>query len=896
MPAVAFIESNTSGTGRILAEKALRRGYTVCFLSRQPELYPYLNELMLHPRRVDTLAPEAVCRCLRRQADLAAVLSTSEYYLEIAAHAAEALGLPRATPEAIAVCRDKWRLWERLEAARVPVPRSARVTSMEEAEAAWTAHGGPVVVKPLAGSGSYQVRLHQQRRSYEEHVAALLSMTENERGLPVEPVAIVQELVDGPEYSIEMLGCSDGLRMLGITAKHLGPAPHFVEVGHDFPAPLGSELAERVEHAARAALQAVDLFFGPTHTELRIRDGQPVIIEINPRLAGGMIPVLIEQATGVDVLEAVLDASLGRPVSVAPSRRRAASIAFLVPQQPGRLESVTRPSTLPPGVVEVFVKARPGDVLTQEGSFRDRVGHVIATGSAVPESRALAELTRDAVTLRVAPAPPVVPEDREGDTGRLRRTLHPEALDIVRKPPAPARRRSELEQLAAIDEAHLVMLREAELLPAETVAAVLGAIRDLRAAGFSEIIDSIAPRGTYLLYEDALIERLGLEVGGVTHLGRSRNDINACLFRLRLREHLETLYRSLWRLRSALLRRAAGTRELAMPVYSQFQPGLPGTLAYYLLGVERALARDQEALRQLLPDLDTSPMGACAGGGSTFPIRPERTAALLGFTDTCRSALDAVASRDLGLRLLSAVAISGMHVTRLAQDFQLWTTREFTLLTLPDELAGGSSMMPQKKNPYLLEMIKGRATRAAGHWVNAVAIMQGTPFSNSVEVGSEALSNLEDAVSDYDEAARLMALVVLGFEPCPERMRHSMDEGVVVAAAVADEMVRATGAPFRKVHHDVGAAVARALAAGESAGAAVEALVPEKNRPSTPLEWAHLYEYGGGPGEASTRRALFLAEQEVETSAVWLHSHLARWAEADAARRQAADALLDPDG
>ena len=891
---VAFIESNTTGTGRILAEKTLARGHRVCFLSHNPDRYPYVRELMLHPRVVDTSDPEAVCQALAREPDLVAVLSTSEYYLEVAARAAQALGLPGADPEAIATCRDKARLHTTLEAAGIAVPRTHRVTTAGEARAAWADHGGgPVVVKPVSGSGSLEVRLHRQRATYDEHVASLLSRTENERGLRVEPVVLVQELIEGAELSVEMLGSAGRVGLLGITAKHLGPEPHFLEVGHDFPAALEKNLALRIEATTRAALAATGMDFGPTHTELRVRDGEPVVIEINPRLAGGMIPVLIDLATDADVLEGVLDVFLGRPSGDDLVAHRSASIAFVVPGSSGRLESIEAPADLARGVHEVFLKAGLGDPVFDEGSFRDRIGHVIATAATGDASRRLAETTRDDISLRVAATTPEAESVDAGSTGRLRQTLHPEALEIVRKAPAPERRLWELGWLAAIDEAHLLMLGEAELLPAESVRAVLDAIRQMSDAGFPSLATSIAPRGTYLLYEGALIDRLGLDLGGITHLGRSRNDINACLFRLRLREQFTAVYRHLWRLRSTLARRATETLDVAAPVYSQFQPGLPGTVAFHLLAVEQALGRDQMALQQLLDDLDTSPMGACAGGGSTFAIRPERTAELLGFRTTCRSALDAVASRDLALRLLAAVAISGMHVSRLAQDFQIWTTREHSLFSLPDTLAGGSSMMPQKKNPYLLEMIKGRATRATGHWVNATATMQGTPFSNSVEVGTEAMVGVEDALRDYGEAARLMALVVLGAEPNPEAMQRSIDDGVVIAAAVSDARVRVTGAPFRRVHHEVGASVTRALEDGEPASAAIAALMPEDSpAPSSALEWAHLYEYGGGPGRRSTLGTLAHAERALERDAAWLRDVRARWSAADALRRRSVDALL----
>ncbi|MCB9762422.1 MAG: ATP-grasp domain-containing protein [Alphaproteobacteria bacterium] len=893
MGTVAFIESNTTGTGHILAAKALARGHAVRFLSVKPERYPYLRKELVHPTVVDTQDPAAILAALRGMDGLVAVLSSSSYFLEAAAGAAQALGLPGSDPDAIATCVDKWRTREALAAAGVAVPRTTRVTSMDEARAAWDAHGGPIVIKPIAGSGSLGVRLHRARDGFLAHAQELLATTENERGIPIDPTVLVQDFIDGPELSVEMISDGSTHHLIGVTRKHLGPPPHFVEVGHDFPAPLDPAVTERVAAAVRAALNATGMTFGPTHTELRLRGGEPVIIEINPRLAGGMIPVMIERASGLDVLEQVLSLHLGEPIDLTPPRQGAASIGFVVPPEPGVLTAAALPGAMP-GVTDAVLNKGPGDAVVREGGFRDRIGHLIAVGATVDESRARVDAAVAAVRLAVDPAARA-PAAASGDTGRLKVTLHPEALAIVRTPPPPAQRRVDLERLVAIDQAHLLMLAEQGILSRAAVRAVLAELRRMEAAGFDGLVDSVAPRGTYLLYEDALIARLGVKLGGVTHTGRSRNDINACTFRLALRGRFTASARALWRLRSALVRKAAQTLDVAMPVYSQFQPGLPGTLGYYLLGVEQALQRDQRALQDLRPALDTSPMGACAGGGTTVPIDPARVAALLGFAEVCASALDAVASRDLTLRLLAALSISGVHVSRLAQDIQLWTTREFSLLELPDALAGGSSMMPQKKNPYLLEMIKGRATRPMGHWTSATATMQGTPFSNSVEVGTEAQVGVTDAFKAYDEAAALMALIVEGAAPRPQAMVRSVEQGVVVASGVADDLVRATGAPFRQVHHQVGAAITGALDRGSDPNDAVLALLSEDEAPKDALAWAWRYEHGGGPGRASTQGQLRAAERALDVDAAWLRQTEAAWAAADAARAAAVDALLAED-
>ena len=893
MAIIAFIESNTSGTGEILAQKALARGYDVAFLSSNPNRYGYVRDLLLHPVVVDTQDDAAILERLQTLDDVAAVLSSSEYYIEPAARAARALGLVGADPDAVARCRDKFRLQEILRAAGVGAPLTYRVTSETEAKAAWEASGGPMVVKPISGSGSIDVRLHTNVDTFMSQCLAMLSKTTNERGQRINPVVLAQALVEGPEYSIEMMGTPAGYQLMGITAKHLGKAPYFLEVGHDFPAPLTQPVADEIKDAVCKALDAVGLRLGPTHTELRLEGTRPVIIEINPRLAGGMIPLLIEHAKGVDALEAVLDVYLGREPVLTPTVDRAASIAFVIPPEPGRLTAIEGPPEGSDGVVDVTLKKSVGDAVVRAGDFRDRIGHVVAVGAAAAQShqRAAAALAQTRVEVASTQGGQGKPS---GDTGRLKSILHPEALTIVRKPPEPATRRQDLAGLAAVDEAHLLMLAEEGILSGEKVRAVLGEIHTLRNEGFGTLAHSVAPRGTYLLYEGVLIERTGVDLAGVAHTGRSRNDINACVAKVALRSPFDTAYSALWRLRSALLQRAAQTLDVAMPVYSQFQPGLPGTYAYYLLGVEEALSRDQEALKALRLWLNTSPLGACAGGGTPFPINPATTARLLGFTATTPSALDGVASRDVTLRLLAALSISGVTVTRLAQDFQLWSTREFGFLEMPDNLAGGSSMMPQKKNPYLLEMIKGRATRVMGQLAASTAVMAKTPFSNSVEVGTEAMPGVKQALRAFSEAAQLMALIVLGAGVNPEAMARSAREGVVCASLVTDTLVADQGEAFRAAHHKVGKAITTALEAGEDAQKAALGLVD--GLADDPLEWASRYEHGGGPGRVTTKVNLGKAETRLGADGAWLRETRGAWEAADANRRQAVESFLAEEG
>ena len=251
------------------------------------------------------------------------------------------------------------------------------------------------------------------------------------------------------------------------------------------------------------------------------------------------------------------------------------------------------------------------------------------------------------------------------------------------------------------------MLAEQDLVDRAAAAALLAEIELLRAGGFAPLQGAEARRGHYLLYEDWLAGRLGERTAGILRTGRSRNDLNATVLLLRLRPPVERLVTATLRLQAVLLagsRRHAGT---VMPAYTHYQPAVPTTYGHHLGGVARALDRDLAALGAAAAGLDACPLGAGVGHGTALPIVPARTAALLGFERPAPHALDAVASRDVILRLLSAAAILGVTVSRLGADLLLWTTAEFAFLELPDELVGSSSAMPQKRNPFLFGAREG---------------------------------------------------------------------------------------------------------------------------------------------------------------------------------------------
>jgi argininosuccinate lyase len=435
-------------------------------------------------------------------------------------------------------------------------------------------------------------------------------------------------------------------------------------------------------------------------------------------------------------------------------------------------------------------------------------------------------------------------------TGRLTAQIGARTQRILYEDGSAADAVAELDLTAQVDRAHLVMLVEQKLISADAGSRLLRCIDRLAAQRWQPVLSRPAPRGRYLAYEGYLIEQLGADIGGVLHSGRSRNDLKATMTSLRLREWVLDFAEQTGRLNAGLLGRARAHRSVVMPIYTHFQAAMPITYGYYLLGVALALGRDLDALRAAAAGLDTCPLGASAVAGTDLPIDPARTAGLLGFARPVDHALDAVASRDTALRLLAAAAGVAVTLSRLAVDLQLWSTAEFGFVRFPDRLVGGSSAMPQKRNAFLLEHVKAEPGHVLGAWAAATAMASAAPFTNSIEVGTEAVAAVWPGLRAAERSVLLSQALVGGARPVPTRMAERADEGLTTATALANRLVH-SGVPFRTAHHVVGDAVRRAVAAGSTDLAAfgppgwlddvgVGGLTPEQLVPDQ--------RYGGGPG------------------------------------------------
>jgi biotin carboxylase len=343
--------------------------------------------------------PAVLAACGGLGGRIAGVISSSEYHSGTAAAVARELGLPHADPEAIRACRDKWVQRTILHNAGVPGAAFAAARGAEEAAERANAIGYPVVVKPVAGSGSIGVRLCRTEGEVRAAAGFVLDTGPAELGLPAQERVVVEEYLDGPEFSVETL---DG-RPVAVVAKHLGAAPHFVEMGHDVPAE--TEQARALGEVAGEALRALGLTWGAAHVELRLTPDGPRIVEVNPRLAGGMIPRMIEEATGVDLIAEVVARAAGRQAPRHPDRNVAASIRFLVAPTEGQLVSIdgVADARATPGVVDVGLTRRNGERLARTNSFRDRIGYVIAAAPDVERSSRVAEEALRQLKPRITP-------------------------------------------------------------------------------------------------------------------------------------------------------------------------------------------------------------------------------------------------------------------------------------------------------------------------------------------------------------------------------------------------------------------------------------------------------------------------------------------------------------
>jgi argininosuccinate lyase len=314
------------------------------------------------------------------------------------------------------------------------------------------------------------------------------------------------------------------------------------------------------------------------------------------------------------------------------------------------------------------------------------------------------------------------------------------------------------------------------------------------------------------------IERRVTEIAGPAgaklHTGRSRNDQSATDVRLWCKRELAHIARRIVELQSVLLQRAEAAGDTYLPGYTHLQRAQPVLLAHHFLAHGWALGRDVERILDALERIDVSPLGAGALAGSSLPLDPDGTAADLGFARRFENSLDAVGSRDHVAEALFALAVVAIDLSRIGEEIVLWTTDEFGFATLDDAYSTGSSMLPQKKNPDIAELARGKAGRLIGDLTGFLATMKGLPLSYNRDY-QEDKEPLFDAVDQVGLALAAVTGMVATMTVRPDRMQAAADAETTAATDLAEWLVQ-RGMPFRDAHAVVGRLVRRAVA-GEGA-------------------------------------------------------------------------------
>jgi argininosuccinate lyase len=360
--------------------------------------------------------------------------------------------------------------------------------------------------------------------------------------------------------------------------------------------------------------------------------------------------------------------------------------------------------------------------------------------------------------------------------------------------------------------AHARMLAARGILARRDFAAIergLAAIsREIAAGRFKWSFDA---EDVHLNIERRLTGLVG-EAGKRLHTARSRNDQVATDLRLWLRDEIDAVRKLLAALGRALVAQAARHAALVMPGFTHMQVAQPVTFGHHLLAYFEMLERDRERLLDCRKRVNRLPLGAAALAGTSFPIDRARVARELGFDGVCENSLDAVSDRDFAIEFCACASLVMVHLSRLSEELVLWTSPRFGFVRLPDAYCTGSSIMPQKRNPDVPELVRGKSGRVFGSLAALLVLMKGQPLAYNKD-NQEDKEPLFDAVDTLKACLSVCAGLVAGLEPVPQAMRAAVLEGHATATDLADYLVR-KGVAFRDAHE----IVARAVRDAEKAG------------------------------------------------------------------------------
>ncbi len=354
--------------------------------------------------------------------------------------------------------------------------------------------------------------------------------------------------------------------------------------------------------------------------------------------------------------------------------------------------------------------------------------------------------------------------------------------------------------------AHATMLAAAGVLTAAERDQIIVGLEHIR----SEIVAgkftwSISLEDVHMNIEAELTQRIGI-TGKKLHTGRSRNDQVATDIRLYLRDEVDVIAKELTRLQQGLLFLAEREAETIMPGFTHLQTAQPVTFGHHLLAWFEMLQRDYGRLMDCRKRMNQSPLGSAALAGTTYPIDRAYTAQLLGFDAPTENSLDSVSDRDFAIEFCAFASVLMMHLSRASEELVLWTSSQFSFIELPDRFCTGSSIMPQKKNPDVPELVRGKTGRVYGHLMALLTLMKSQPLAYNKD-NQEDKEPVFDAIDTVKDCLRAFADMVPAIQPRKDKMYEAAKRGFSTATDLADYLVR-RGLPFRDAHEVVGKSVA----------------------------------------------------------------------------------------
>ncbi len=429
-----------------------------------------------------------------------------------------------------------------------------------------------------------------------------------------------------------------------------------------------------------------------------------------------------------------------------------------------------------------------------------------------------------------------------------------------------------LNAVIAINKAHIIMLTEQKILSKSDGTKLLAAL-----AKHTDMTLGPSMEDVHMAVEEAVLKEAGAEAGGNLHIAKSRNDQVATAIRMQLRNELLTLMRHVAHVQDHLAEVAEEHVQTVILEYTHLQPAQPVTFAHYLLSYYDMLQRDLQRLQNAYSRVNQCPLGAGALATTSFPINRDRTAELLGFNGLVENSIDAVGSRDFITETIAVLTLIGINLSRFAEDLIIWSSPDFGVVELPDEFTSTSSIMPQKKNPEVLEVIRARASHVLGNFVASAAAVKSLPSTYNLdfqEVTPKLWESIETIRASLDMLHKLLPKLKVTAD-----VSGKANASFVAATELANLLVRKYNVPFRTAHKIVGAVVKSLIEekstfadttpkllqqiALDTAGIKLSVKAEDLAELANPLKLVESYIVKGGPAPSEVKRALAAREKQL---------------------------------